>query len=138
MTRIILTAILVLAVAVPESLAIRNTVKNRERQADRYMEIVSINKLMKDATEEIAKQIPEKDRETFKNIMNAHLDMRALEKSVKELMVKHFTADEIKALTDFYGSSAGESVMQKFGAYSADTVPLIQDAVIKAIKKAEK
>ncbi len=69
--------------------------------------------------------------------MTEYIDFKSLEQSLKGLMVKHFTADEIKALTDFYKSPAGSSVMKKFGKYSADTVPLIQREIVKAIEKIE-
>lgn len=137
MIRTILIAVLILAVSAPSALALRDSARNRQKQADRYVKVVSIRDMMRDATEEMAEQLPEKDREVFRNIMNRHLDIKGLENSVKQLMVKHFTADEIKALTDFYGSRAGMSVMKKFGKYSAETIPLVQDAVVKAIKKAE-
>jgi hypothetical protein len=50
-------------------------------------------------------------------------------------MVKHFTTEELKALADFYGSPVGKSAMQKFGAYMADLMPIIQAEMMKAQAK---
>jgi hypothetical protein len=50
-------------------------------------------------------------------------------------MVKHFSAEELKALADFYGSPVGKSAMSKFGAYMADVMPAIQAEMIKAQAK---
>jgi hypothetical protein len=50
-------------------------------------------------------------------------------------MVKHFTTDELKAPADFYGSPVGKSAMQKFGAYMADLMPVMQAEITKAAAK---
>ena len=52
-----------------------------------------------------------------------------------DAMVKHFTTEELKALADFYGSPVGESAMQKFGAYMADLMPILQAEILKAQAK---
>ena len=54
-----------------------------------------------------------------------------------DAMVKNFTTEELKALADFYGSPVGKSAMQKFGAYMADIMSLVQAEIIKAAGKAE-
>jgi hypothetical protein len=38
-------------------------------------------------------------------------------------------------LADFYGSPVGKSAMQKFGAYMADLMPVLQAEIIKAQAK---
>jgi hypothetical protein len=38
-------------------------------------------------------------------------------------MVKNFTADELNALADFYGSPVGKSAMAKFPGYLGDVMP---------------
>jgi len=47
-------------------------------------------------------------------------------------MIKNFTADELKALADFYGSPVGKSAMAKFGNYMADVMPGMMAEVQKA------
>jgi hypothetical protein len=41
------------------------------------------------------------------------------------------------ALADFYGSPVGKSAMQKFGAYMADIMPVVQAEIVKAAAKME-
>ena len=48
----------------------------------------------------------------MKRIGTTDLDRIALNS-----MVKTFTAGELNALADYYGSKHGQSAMQKFGAY---------------------
>jgi hypothetical protein len=68
-------------------------------------------------------------------MMTADLDIGALSKAMTDAMVKHFTTEELKALADFYGSPVGKSAMQKFGAYMADLMPIVQAEIMKAQAK---
>ena len=94
-----------------------------------------VSDLLKDMTTQMAKQIPEDQRQGFIELMSKHLDTEALNEAIKSSMMKHFTADESKALADFYGSKHGKSAMKKFGIYMADVMPAIQQEVIKATSK---
>jgi hypothetical protein len=40
-------------------------------------------------------------------------------------------------LADFYGSPVGKSAMQKFGAYMADIMPVMQSGDNKSVGKTE-
>jgi len=83
----------------------------------------------------MAVNLPPDQRQQFKQMMTADLDIAALSKAMTDAMVKHFTTDELKALADFYGSPIGKSAMQKFGAYMADLMPVLQAEMIKAHAK---
>jgi hypothetical protein len=50
-------------------------------------------------------------------------------------MIKRFTLAEIDALSKFYGSPEGKSIIKKFGSYMADMMPVIQSETMKAISK---
>jgi hypothetical protein len=66
--------------------------------------------------------------------MTTQVDIAALSKAMTDSMVKNFTIEE-KALADFYGSPVGKSAMQKFGAYMADIMPVVQAEIMKAAAK---
>jgi hypothetical protein len=51
-------------------------------------------------------------------------------------MVKIFTAQELNALADFYGSPVGKSAMGKFGIYMAEVMPALQQELIQAMGQA--
>jgi hypothetical protein len=51
--------------------------------------------------------------------------------------VKHFTAEELQALANFYGSPVGKSAMKKFGQFMADAMPNIQSLMFDAFQKAK-
>jgi hypothetical protein len=85
--------------------------------------------------DKMATNLPADQRQQFKQMMTKELDIAALNKAMTDAMVKHFTTEELKALADFYGSPVGKSALQKFGAYMADLMPIIQAEMIKAQAK---
>jgi hypothetical protein len=87
--------------------------------------------------DKMATNLPADQRQQFKQMMTKDLDIAALSKAMTDAMVKHFTTEELKALADFYGSPVGKSAMQKFGAYMADLMPIIQARDDKSTGKTE-
>jgi hypothetical protein len=91
--------------------------------------------MLADMADKMAPNLPADQREQFKRVMTTQLDVAALTKAMTDSMVKHFTTEELKALADFYGSPVGKSAMQKFGAYMADIMPVMQTEIMKAQAK---
>ena len=112
-----------------------DTPETRRREAERYLQVSPPKALFEDMADKIAANLPPDQREQFKRMVTADLDIAALSKAMTDAMVKHFTTDELKALADFYGSPVGKSAMQKFGAYMADLMPVLQAEIIKAQTK---
>jgi hypothetical protein len=92
--------------------------------------------MFKDAAEQMSQNLEPAQRQAFKDLMTKHLDVTALTKTMRDALVKHFSADELKALADFYGSEVGKSAMKKFSVYMADVMPSIQAEMMKAQSKA--
>ncbi len=115
---------------------VADTPENRRREAERYLQATPPKAMFADLAEKAAMNLPPADREKFKQMMTSSLDIDALTKAMTDAMVKHFTADELKALADFYGSPVGKSAMSKFGAYMAEIMPTIQAEMVKAQAKA--
>jgi hypothetical protein len=112
-----------------------DTPETRRREAERYLQVSPPKELFEDIADKMAANLPPDQRDQFKRMMTADLDIAALSKAMTDAMVKHFTTDELKALADFYGSPVGRSAMQKFGAYMADLMPALQAEIIKAQAK---
>ena len=108
----------------------------RRHEAERYLQAVPPKALFEDMADKMAGSLPPEQRPQFKQLMTSQLDIAALTKAMSDAMVKHFTAEELKALADFYGSPVGKSAMQKFGAYMADLMPIMQAEIMKAQAKA--
>ena len=112
-----------------------DTPETRRREAERYLQVNPPKALFEDMADKMAANLPPDQRQQFKRMMTADLDIAALSKAMTDAMVKNFTTDELKALADFYGSPIGKSAMQKFGTYMADLMPVLQAEMIKAHAK---
>ena len=97
-----------------------------------------LRKMMNDMVAEAARQAPEKDRKKIVDYMNANINITYLENAVISVMTKHFTADELNALADFYGSARGKSILSKFGPYMGDMMPIMQGEMVRVIEQAKK
>jgi len=114
--------------------ALEDTPENRSTEAARYLEVVPASEMFADVAVNMSKTMPEAQREKFIQIMKG-LDFARLTQAMKDSMVKIFTADELKALADFYSSKEGKSAMKKMGTYMAELMPIIQDETRKAVSK---
>ena len=114
-----------------------DTPEARRKEAERYLQVSPPKALFEDMADKMAETVPADQREQFKKVMTTQVDIAALSKAMVDAMVKNFTTDELKALADFYGSPVGKSAMQKFGAYMADIMPVVQAEIIKAAGKME-
>ena len=112
----------------------------RRAAAIHYMNVNPTDIMMKDAVEKMAETMPEDQREYFKEVILKHLRQEVIEGISLNIMVKHFTAQELNALADFYGSEVGRSAMKKFDIYLAEIMPFMRQEMLSAMKsyKAEK
>ena len=106
--------------------------QSRLSAAKRYAKITPMSKMIDDAVENIAKRLPEDERDKFLSNIKAFCNIEKTEKLAIDTMAKHFTVNELNALADFYGSPVGKSIMGKFGPYMAD----IQMAMIQEVSLA--
>jgi hypothetical protein len=116
--------------------SIPDTEENRRDQAQRYLKVTPPQDMMNDMVQNMGQNMSEAEREQFSAMMTEYVDMDSWGTIMTDAMVKHFTAQELKALADFYGSPVGKSAMSKFGAYMADVMPVIQQEMMKAYGKA--
>ena len=112
-----------------------DTPETRRKEAERYLQVSPPKALFEDMADKMAANLPADQRDQFKKIMTTQVDIAALSKAMTDAMVKNFTTEELKALADFYGSPVGKSAMQKFGAYMADIMPVVQSEIMKAAAK---
>jgi hypothetical protein len=93
--------------------------------------------MLEDMVDNMSQRMPEEQRTRFVDLMTKHLDLAKLNTAMHDSMAKHFTADELRALADFYGSDLGKSAMGKFGGYMSDVMPTIQTEMMTALAKAQ-
>jgi hypothetical protein len=116
---------------------LEDTPENRSTQIDRYFESTPPEALVKDMLNKMTARMPDQQRTLFVERITKHLDMPKLRTIMHDAMSKNFTADELRALADFYGSPNGKSVMAKFGTYMQEAMPAIQQEFIAAAGKAQ-
>ena len=111
---------------------------DRFSAATRYAQVADVRKMMNDMAVEAARQAPEKDQKKLFEFLTTNINVSYLENSVISAMTKHFTADELNALADFYGSARGKSILSKFGPYMGDMMPIMQNEIARVIDIAKK
>ena len=103
--------------------------------AKRYVSVAQIGKITEDTVTELAREIPTEQRKKFLDFMHRAVRPEVLEQAAMESMVKVFTAEELNALADFFGSPIGQSAMSKFGLYMANVMPVIQQEMFRALQQ---
>jgi len=130
--------LLILSISIINVAFAGDTTEERTKAAERYLKAMPVSKIMDDSTLQVAQKVPEDKREEFITSMHSLINISSVEKVTKEAMVKTFTADELNALADFYGSDLGKSAMKKFGSYMSEIMPAIQKELMRAAEEAQK
>jgi hypothetical protein len=108
--------------------------EERVAAAKRYLEVAQMGKMADDTATELAKTLPAEQRDEFLKFMHDAVRPGVLEQAAMASMVKVFTAEELNALADFFGSPVGRSAMGKFSVYMADVMPVIQLEMFRALQ----
>jgi len=135
--KLILSSLLLIGVAT-HVFGAADTPETRRHEAERYLQATTLKAMFEDAADKMAPNLPADQRKQFKRAMTTYLDFAALTRAMTDVMVKHFTTEEIKALADFYCSPVGKSAIRKFGVLMADLDPVMEAEVEKAQAKLNK
>ena len=114
------------------SWALDNTPENRIREANRYIAAVSAKELFRDTEQALYHETALEQRQFLDDLISNYLDIPAIENLVRETMVKHFTADELKALADLCSTPVGKSAIIKLGVCRYELGPGMQDEFMRA------
>jgi hypothetical protein len=133
MKKVVLVIGLILVAS--NAFCIDDSPSNREIEADRYLQAAPPKELVENMAEQMANNLAPSERRIFKGLIMEHVDLVALNAAFKKALVENFTAEELSALADFYGSEVGKSAMKKFGTYMADVMPSIDIEMTKAYTK---
>ena len=119
-------------------LAAEDSQAEREAAVDRYLAVMPPEEMMEDMAQAMSMNFPPDQREGFRLFILEYVDHGALEASSRDAMIRHFTADEINALTDFYSQPVAKSAMQKMGPYMAEIMPVVQAEIMRALGELQK
>ncbi len=113
--------------------AIEDTPENRQAQVHRYLAAVPPRALVRDLADNISVNYPPQQRAVIRDLMTNYVNIDTITAAMERSLLKHFTAEELKAIADLYSSPAGQSAMKKYGAYMADAMPVIQAEITRAL-----
>jgi hypothetical protein len=128
--------LLALVVSTPAGAQSSDTTAARHVAAQRYVSAVPIEPVLDDMIATLSKQIPSDRREEFVTRVRKLVPVDAIQAQTIEALSRHFTVDEIDALTRFWGSPEGRAIMGKMGAYMGEVMPQIQREMLRAQEKA--
>ena len=128
---------LLLCLPVFASAADMDTPATRRVQAERYLAVSNVEKMMADMSVAMTQNLPKEKAEEVTNLLTKHVRIDALKEAMLISMVKHFTTRELSAMADFYGSPEGKSALEKFGPYMGDIMPMLQAEMQHAVQAAE-
>lgn len=135
MKRVLFACCLMGLVAPAMTAEVPDTNGNRQAAAQRYLEVAGLEAMVRDAAEGLALNLPEDQRHGFVSFLTDYIHVDALGRAMMASMVRHFTATELSALADFYGSPDGQSALRKFGVYMADVAPAMEQELASAYKR---
>lgn len=101
-----------------------------------YLSVCSIDNMVDEMLVASLKNIPADKQAAFRRIWISTIDKGELYDATVKALCKTFTKDEISALTAFYSSPVGHSVLRKMSKYSTEILPYLQAVSYKAFMKA--
>ena len=108
----IITILLSVFVTLP-AFALENTPANREEQVTRYMRAISFKELAENTLEGTVAATLKEEQAAFRRELRKEIDIAGLTRRAKTTLVNCLTADELKALADFYSSPIGKAASSK-------------------------
>jgi len=127
------------SVPLAPALALEDSPANRRAQAVRYEAALPVADTLETNVLRVARVLPREHRQSFVDFAMLNLDRAQIRSTVLVVLTETFTADELRAMADFYGSRIGRSVAGKMALYAERITPLIlmtvQDAATAYAKQ---
>jgi len=132
---VILATILVFCMS---AFAIEDTYANREAEANKYLEAISVKNMLIEIVDSMGDKLSSAQKKEFRDVMLTYLDINAFIADMKDVMIKHYTAEELAAMSAFYSSDIGKSILKKTKAVTSEMAPKAQNAALRALLKMQK
>jgi hypothetical protein len=111
--------------------------ENRQAAAKQYLEVAPPQELLTEMSAKVVKMLPEKSQKVFLEVMQSKSLQESTYNITLKALVKHFTVNELHAMSAYYGSPEGKSIRKKYGDYMADVMPEVNKEVIAALQKVQ-
>jgi hypothetical protein len=134
--RVTTMTLLALVVATAVAAQSADSTAARRAAAQRYVSTIPSESVFDEMITTLAQQVPSNRRDEFVALMRKLVPIDAMQAVTIETMSRHFTVDEIEAMTRFQGSTEGKAIMGKLGAYMGELMPQVQREVLRALEQA--
>ena len=104
--------------------------------AQDFFEVRPVSDAADFAIAQIAQTKPEAERNLFIKQMRVNMDYARLEAEMTKVLVDTYSAEEIKAMTAFYGSDVGKSIMDKQSSFQQGVSNVLSTMLDEAFMKA--
>jgi hypothetical protein len=108
---------------------------SRRAAAERYEAMMPITKMLDESIQQMALSLPNHQRDTLVAQLRQAVDDEQLRAVALDKMAAVFTVEELDALTTFYGSTVGQSIVTKFPVYMAEMLPVIELEIARAAQR---
>lgn len=133
----LLLGLAVLLLTPGPGLALQDTSMNRRDQANRYIAAMPVSTVLETSLVRVTSLMPPVHREPFFAYAKRNIDHNRLHALVFEALTTTFTAEELKAMADFFGSPVGQSVASKMGVYTQRVmIPVLKEVQAVATRYA--
>lgn len=112
--------------------AVADDAQTRTELATKMHTLWPVATRVEEAIETVAENVPPDEREAFKARMRRAIDQKTLEEESIAAMAKVFTASELQAMVNFYGSAEGRAVSAK----TEDYMKILQPVMVKMLDSA--
>jgi hypothetical protein len=109
----------------------------RVKYATDFADIKPIREAIDRDIEAVAIGLTEDEKEDFMRFIQLRVNYEKMEETSIQLMADMFTAAELKAMVDYYGSPEGRSAEDKARDYTAKIGPMVSSAIDGALMDAK-
>lgn len=109
--------------------------ENRLAAAKQYLEVAPAQDLLMELTRGVAERIPEDARKSLEKILAGKTIKEQAYQITLKALVKHFTVNEIKAMTSFYRTPEGQSIRKEQSLYMAEVMTGLNMELLKEFKE---
>lgn len=99
--------------------------------AQTYLKQIPADMQVQAVLKNMAEKVSPEKREEFLKIAKETIVVEKLNADAEHALASTFTADELKAMTEFFGSEKGRTIMTKMALYQQQLLPTVNEMVTK-------
>ena len=98
--------------------------------ADRLLKVQAPKEMLEDIAGKLSVSLPPAQQQAYIDAMTEPAFVERFTAAARDALAKHFSVEELDALSEFYQRPVARSAMAKMGDYMASLMPFIQAELI--------